>query len=387
MAVKIVHPKDIKQTLTERLHPTVVMWNRLEGRPRTHHFDKALKGEVRDALWMLTKQWQMGEFQADDAGSPVSSKVHIVTSKLNRFKPGNQNEQALNDSIPLETQVEQKNIPFKRSQANISLDLRLQMGKYWLKLLSKESLDYRVEYVRNYSFEIPAQSRDTDYLYAHKDDLQQVKAVAGRCVDGYKLYEAINSSGHASQGITLSDPGHSTTLDNLGLVFQNWFKKIYWQPSDENNHAWLPDRLEYKFECKAASAEGTTLLTADGYYHGHLDWYAFDQQSGLNPTPSIQRNLFTNSFIPTHVAFEGMPDTRWWKFEDNKTSFGDIKPSTTDLAKLLLIEFGLVFANDWFLIPFRLPIGSLSAIKGLIVDNNFGETFWIESAEQTDHPT
>ena len=34
-----------------------------------------------------------------------------------------------------------------------------------------------------------------------------------------------------------------------------------------------------------------------------------------------------------------------------RTNFGDVKPDTTDLAKLLLIEFGLVYANDWFLDP------------------------------------
>ena len=75
-----------------------------------------------------------------------------------------------------------------------------------------------------------------------------------------------------------------------------------------------------------------------------------------------------------------MPDTRWWKFEDSKTSFGDVKPSTTDIAKLLLMEFGLVYANDWFIIPFELPVGSLATIEGLSVTNNFGEKFWIEAA-------
>ena len=30
--------------------------------------DRALRAEVRDPLWMLTRQWQMGEFQGDDAG-------------------------------------------------------------------------------------------------------------------------------------------------------------------------------------------------------------------------------------------------------------------------------------------------------------------------------
>jgi hypothetical protein len=75
-----------------------------------------------------------------------------------------------------------------------------------------------------------------------------------------------------------------------------------------------------------------------------------------------------------------MPNTRWWTFEDRKTNFGDVKPDTTDLAKLLLIEFGLVYANDWFLIPYTTPEASIVKIKGLAVTNVFGERFWIDAA-------
>src|SRR5207253_4888420 len=62
---------DLQTALFKRLYPTVTVWNRLEVRPRRADFDRALKAEVRDALWMLTKQWQVGEFFADDAGSPT----------------------------------------------------------------------------------------------------------------------------------------------------------------------------------------------------------------------------------------------------------------------------------------------------------------------------
>jgi hypothetical protein len=72
-----------------------------------------------------------------------------------------------------------------------------------------------------------------------------------------------------------------------------------------------------------------------------------------------------------------MPNTRWWAFEDSRTNFGDIKPDTTDLAKLLLIEFGLIYANDWFVIPYIVPAGSLSKIRGLAVTNVFGERTWV----------
>ena len=49
--------------------------------------------------------------------------------------------------------------------------------------------------------------------------------------------------------------------------------------------------------------------------------------------------------IPIPVSFSGMPNTRWWTFEEQKTNFGDIDASTTDLAKLLFLEFALVYCQ------------------------------------------
>ena len=55
--------EDIQAALVGRSLPTIMLWNRLEGRPRKEDFDRALRAEVRDPLWMLAKQWQMGEFE------------------------------------------------------------------------------------------------------------------------------------------------------------------------------------------------------------------------------------------------------------------------------------------------------------------------------------
>jgi len=95
------------------------------------------------------------------------------------------------------------------------------------------------------------------------------------------------------------------------------------------------------------------------------------------------------SFLPTALQFNGMPNSRHWAFEEGATNFGAISPDTTDLSKLLLIEFGLVCANDWFLLPVEVPIGpgSLTAIRGLAVTNTFGERFWIEQAVSEAGPT
>ena len=96
--------------------PALPVFNRLEARPRTRDFDRALKAEIRDALCMLTKQWQMGEFKGDDAGSPVSSKVYMEKTMLTKYRPAHHDAEAFDDSVPLETKVEQRKIPFQAGE-------------------------------------------------------------------------------------------------------------------------------------------------------------------------------------------------------------------------------------------------------------------------------
>src|SRR5262245_52515239 len=93
---------NLRAAIAERSFPTVTAWNRLEGRPRTLAFDRALKAEVRDALWMLTRQWQLGEFRGDDAGSPVFAKVHAATTRLTKYRAGTHAPEPFEDDIPLE---------------------------------------------------------------------------------------------------------------------------------------------------------------------------------------------------------------------------------------------------------------------------------------------
>ena len=42
------------------------------------------------------------------------------------------------------------------------------------------------------------------------------------------------------------------------------------------------------------------------------------------------------------------------------------------------MEFALVYANDWFVLPYVLPVGRVAEAKGIAVLNVFGERTWIE---------
>ena len=380
---------DIVDRLAERASPSITRWHRVEGIPRTHDFSRALRAEVRDALWMLTRQWQMGELRGDDAGSPVFAKLHLGVTELTTYRPGDRADQPLDAAVPLEARVEQRPIPFTAGTQALALDVRVLMGRHWTKMLVKEALDtYAADFRRAFGVDAPDPNDEADALVcAHRDAWQHQMAYAGRAMDGYTWYRWIVDH-PAPRDLTalpppLSiDPGDALAIDQLADRFVHWFDRLIDQPVTPDENAWDASRLEYRFGCSAPVPAGRSDLVASEYYQGDLDWYAFDAapQSDLPAQrPEVIRSV-TTSFIPTAVEFSGMANTRWWSFEDRRVNLGGIKPDTTDVAKLLLIEFGLVYANDWCVLPVPLDSGSVADVLGLAVTNVFGERLWIESA-------
>jgi hypothetical protein len=382
---------NIFEALTRREFPTVTVYNRLEGRPRTRSFQRALQAEVRDALWMLTKQWQMGEFRGSDAGSPVFAKVQIDTTRLTKYRPDAQVAQLFEYDVPLEGKVERRPVPLVSGGHAVALDVRLLMGRQWLALIDGIG-DYRQAFIDAYPIVAPDPTKKEDAdRCAHPEVWQMFMAVAGRAMDGDALYAHLiaNPANHAYDGIAVA-PGDREALDDRAARFVAWFERLFLQPPPSGDDAWIPERLEYQFAASAPVPDGEKVYVADEYYQGRLDWYSFDIDAaslGLGPVAgSAETGLpaYTlQTLIPTPVSFTGMPNTRWWAFEDRKTNFGDIDASTTDLAKLLFIEFALVYANDWFVIPYTLPVGAVATIRGFAVTNVFGERFWIEAADRS----
>lgn len=378
--------KDISQVINRRSLPSITMWNRLEGRPRTANFDRALKAEVRDALWMLTRQWQVGEFKGDDAGSPIFAKLQLHTTQLTQYQPHSHAAELFDNHTPLEATVERRPVPLQLGKQEIALDIRLLMGRCWLKLV-KSVGNFDKDYIDHYGFTLPDPAKADDvYRAAHPEVWASFAAVAGRRVDGGRLYQHLKSGGHSYDGIVAIPASVHTSLDPLETRFVAWFEQLYFQPIQPNEDAWLPNHLEYQFKVSAPTNDGEKVLAAEEYYHGRLDWYNFSISStvkGLGApvdskgSPLVDRPA--ESFIPVPVVFDGMPNTRWWSFEDRQTNFGDIEPDTTDIAKLMVLEFGLIYANDWFLVPVTLPVGSIVNVKGLMVTNVFGERTWIEA--------
>ena len=383
--------ENLREALAARAFPSVGVWNRLEGRPRTTDFDRALRAEVRDPLWMLTRQWQLGEFRGADAGSPVTAMYSVSAAPPSRFRP------AASDAVsgtvaelpadrPVETVAERRAVPFAFGADRISYDLRLIIGRRWLKLVGAVPplRHLRQDYLDRYPIALPDPAADADtFLVSHPEVWAQLQAVSGRRMDGYLLYRHIADGGRASDGISAAAPLRAQ-LDELGPRLVSWFDSLIDQPA-AGAATWDPRRLEHRFSIAAPGGQdgGEVTLTAPEYPGGELDWHAFSIDDsaplgGAGPAPAaLNRTVF-----PAPVRFSGMPLPRWWAVEDGRTNFAAVRPDSTDLIRLIFLEFALVFSNTWFLLPCDLPAGALARIQGLAVTDVFGRRLWITPAGQ-----
>src|SRR5687767_9721307 len=79
-------------------------YTRLEPRGLTHDFTANFACEVRDPLWFLTRQWQMGEFHGEDTGSVAFLEYAGTTSRMPRWREGT-TEHEVDSGAPLERQT------------------------------------------------------------------------------------------------------------------------------------------------------------------------------------------------------------------------------------------------------------------------------------------
>lgn len=382
--------------------PSITTWTRLEPNAAGAAPADTLQARLYDPLWLLTRQWQLGEFQGDDAGTPLSAVLRGNCAGLTRYRSGPAATQPVQGepydvrNVPLETLVERERVrPRPLSTAPERLQPAAEAGQQFLRLLAREPFGSRYHAAFIATFPLPILSEE-QRTAAGRDSLRFLDVMAGRVPNGTTLAAAVRKPTlPAGLGI---EPVHQTAVRHACDLFLRWYDQLFSEPSGDalNNQAWSSERMEYAF-CTAAptSADpsaGETVLTAREYYGGTLDWYDFDlspsaslgaaadRAAGKNPLPIVR------TVIPAPVTYRGMPSPRWWEFEDSAVDFGGIETEPEDFARLLLVEFAVTYGNDWFVIPVELPVGSLCQIQSLVVADTFGVRTLIPSIGASTHP-
>jgi hypothetical protein len=385
-------------------------WNRLETSSRSKSAKRILKAEIHDPLWMLGRQWQMGEFKGDDTGSGILAKAKLSYSTINSVYPINPIPPITTiNSLPIEPIVESVNY-------NFSIKERVLLWKKWCELLELKvpttscisffhAINSNLQSNVIIDINLPLTPAPTDdeiavnAIYQSNKRLVQFLntiALSKSNIDGYFIYEVLKGklAGATFESVWDSTLLSSSSVSNIistylpqlsmpnfeaaNIEFIAWVESIYTNlKTDITKEYWNNRKMEYQLRIEDNNGE---KFVAEKYHEGKLDWYDFEVSQSASPSTVT---TVCKEMIMTKNRFAGMPCSRWWEFENGAVNFCISDLQTSDTTKIILTQFALVYQDDWFAIPFKLPVGSYTSIDGIVVTDVFGIKTYIANQSMT----
>lgn len=352
-------------------------WTRLEPRSRTHSLAEPLAAKIRDPLWMLTRQWQFGEFQGEDGGSPAFISMKSRTARISKWGGDTESKK-----VPIESLIMGE--PFE-----VDLSDRIELGLIFKQMIGTNSVVIPAETMTklftHYGVDTSV-SRDVMSSFEHT--LSGLTDNNG--LDGVKLFRALRYSRESFPAANINTTlGGLTGFTKLKSDFISWVEEVYPELSEVDSDvrdpaAWNPEKLEYRLEAEATipalNGQQTVSLNIHPERDNSLSWHAIDVSS-RSEMQAMALTQLPRYILPMHLRFKGMPNLRWWDFEQSAMNFGDMNIENIDLAKLMTAEFMLVQGNDWFVIPFPQEVGTFAKIDQLIVHDVFNSQHSIDRAD------
>jgi len=331
---------------------------RLEAGYRTSDVESGLAARTHDPLWLLTRQWQFGEFAAQDAGSPAVVRMSGGSAPIDAWRPA-----GATDWVPYDPRLGPLDVSVEDEPVLVDERLRAEGGAALLRMADDAGL-LGAAVAALTAHQLPADES------GNGTDTSLIALLGGRLPDAAAVSAALDAG-----TLAVGAPG-------LGDVLSRWRRWWAGQVAERGPDCFDPHRLEYGAEVSTGGA----VLRADAYLGDGLDWYGLD----VHPDPEVKgappgpRRTFTDEGLPSTVHYGGLPADRFWEMEDARIDLGSTEVSTLDTGRLLLISFATVYGNDWFLVPLEVPVGSLTVLDQLLVRDVFGRYHLVERAGRND---
>jgi len=365
---------------------------RIEGRTRNTDPTEAMRLRVHDPLWMLARQWQMGEFRGNNTGTAMSVRCTV------RYEDCS--------SDPIEPVTEQINpvIDFlaRIESAVYFLDLlkNAQEGRSLAKTIRPQLIQqFPINWEAVGTLVLPNAVTKDEEMKLNRHLQNYAKTYKGKIFDGAALYKYLSQD----QGKTEASPKAASPLErSLMLIkgeFMAWFEKKY-KPASSTNQHWQAADLCYTVETQVA---GKTYKS-DNYQGGRLSWYTFDYEQklkGLNELkPGVRPGVRPGDkpfigpgvkpfepvpdqvlSLPTPATFAAAPNKRLWQMEDRKVFMGNSVEEPSE-ANSVVMRYATMYSNDWMLFPLKTEIGKYITVKKIEVIDTFGECFSIDEKDR-----
>ncbi|MEO0404618.1 MAG: hypothetical protein AAF193_07080 [Bacteroidota bacterium] len=357
--------------------------NRIEGRQSQVEFTDSLAAKSFDPLWFITRQFQFGELRGEDAGSPISANLELKETPFTHLKGEDASWVSLTEQdIPMEVYIESLEMKF-------TLHQKAAMGKSFLAIVQSLAPDgeavkqalladdaFRFQLIEeavagdvSNNFEKVRQNSDAK-------SIKQRRFLSTRVPDGLKLYNDITSNGAAALAVVFQSAGltDAAIITNIQDSYTSTIEKRYRIQAFET---WRREQMAYSGEIGLAEQGDPQSFTVENYHADQLDWHSLDKkihEIDANLPSDVSPTTRYSTGVPTQARFRGMPLARWWEMEDASIDYANIEAEDNEIVKLLISEFALVYANDWFTMPFKYFSGSNLEMVKVKVHDVFGET-------------
>ncbi|MGJ6969919.1 hypothetical protein ACSDR0_49465 [Streptosporangium sp. G11] len=288
----------------------------LEADPHQSDLARGWAAEVADPLWLLGRQWQLGEHQAEDAASPVSVEILARSTPIGAaagqpdFDPATVPAEAIIESEPQDWWTVGRRVRIGRAVATAASGGDVSLPDEESLLLAELPVPY--------------------------DGLN------GTGPDGRTLWRRRMELGLPDSWF--GDPGPPRT-----------------EPVD----LWDPAELSYT----ATPPAGPATLVIDRHDGGALDWFSADATGPLDSADAAT----TIRITPGRLRYPSAPLPRWWQIEDARVSIGGQAPDRAGLATLVLIDLIVNHSDDWFTFAVPAPTGTIATFDQVKVLDAFGD--------------
>jgi hypothetical protein len=288
---------------------------RLEPDPARRSLAAGFAAAVQDPVWFLSRQWQLGEHQGENATTPVLVDHDSIHTALTAPPDLPLGDPAV---VPAEALVE------------------AEVDSWWT--LGRR---VRVGAVLARDRGIDLSTVDPSYLLA--DPPPPYERLAGG-LDGLAAWRS---------------PG------GLGLSAADFAG--FGVPADRPLR-WDPAELVYSAAFPLAGQ--AALLELPRHRGGRVDWFSASATAPLDGGQSVHGRAY-----PTALHYPGAPNSRWWEIENAAVDIAGYPPDSSHFATTLLIELISSHGDDWFLFPLDAAAGSVVTLPSVTVTDSFGDVY------------
>ena len=307
---------------------TYTTWARLEPRVSDPSLTPGIAAAVEDPLWLLGRQWQLGEFDGEDVGTPTGVDVYGTYTPIERLLLGTASAQNKSRAVdydaadaPLEYLVARERAPDPEATVALAVDIaarvaaELQAGAAPKATLDALRADYAfgaIKLRKTLEGCAPAEAARLELL-------------ATRLFDGVALALAAKKDfGAATSGWpALPRKTHSGCCSPTSRRVSTWSSCAKGAADSAEPVSWNSERLESEFAIGANGSAGEVVLRADDWDGETLDWWAFDATTETKLGAKLRRRSRSSgpggkplAGLPARLGFSGAPALRYWEFED-----------------------------------------------------------------------